>query len=78
MVLVWIHQTYANFSHSVTKYTVPIIMNISKESINWLLMPKKDDQLIKASDLRQGKFSNGLSTQDIQIWANGYKIAYVS
>ena len=41
-------------------------------------MPKKDDQLIKASDLRQGKFSNGLSTQDIQIWANGYKIAYVS
>ena len=31
----------------LAKYTVPIKMNISKEGINWLLMPKKDDQLMK-------------------------------
>ena len=34
------------------KYTVLIKMNISKESINWLLMPKKDDQLLSINQLR--------------------------
>ena len=34
-------------SSDILKYTVLIKMNISKESINWLLMPKKDDQLLK-------------------------------
>ena len=29
------------------KYTNLIKINISKQSINWLLMPKKDDQLLK-------------------------------
>ena len=37
---------------SNTKYTVLIKMNISKESINWLLMPKKDDQLLSINELR--------------------------
>ena len=34
------------------KYTVLIKMNISKESIIWLLMPKKDDQLLSINQLR--------------------------
>ena len=37
---------------SNTKYTVLIKMNTSKESINWLLMPKKDDQLLSINELR--------------------------
>ena len=56
-----------------SKYTVLIKMNISKESINWLLMPKKDDQLLTINELRQGKISNGPSTQNIQVWENWYK-----
>ena len=32
---------------SSLKDAVLIVINISKESINWLLMPKKDDQLLK-------------------------------
>ena len=38
---------YLSFSYVWNKYSVPIKMNISKGSINWLLMPKKDDQLLK-------------------------------
>ena len=38
---------YLSFSYVWNKYSVPIKMNISKEGINCLLMPKRDDQLFK-------------------------------